>query len=107
VSVNEEKPKKLPQLECHPLSSMRVRIELLTSGIRAVLSCRLDISCSSPSQAAAAAQPPPPAASAAAAPAAATAAAASAASSSPFPSPSPRNSPLKARHVRRTVSALG
>ena len=30
VSVNEEKPRKLPQLECHPLSSMRVKIELLT-----------------------------------------------------------------------------
>jgi len=28
--VNEEKPRKLPQLECHPLSSMRVKIELLT-----------------------------------------------------------------------------
>ena len=34
---------------------MRVKIELLTSDIRAVLSCRLDISCSSPSQAAVAA----------------------------------------------------
>src|SRR6185369_10540719 len=55
VSVNEEKPRKLPQLECHPLSSMRVKIERLTSGIRAVLSCKLDISCSSPSQAAVAA----------------------------------------------------
>ena len=55
MSVNEEKPRKLPQLECHPLSSMRVKIELLTSGIRAVLSYRLDISCSSPSQAAVAA----------------------------------------------------
>ena len=31
VSVNEEKPRKLPQLECHPLSSMRVKIELLTA----------------------------------------------------------------------------
>jgi hypothetical protein len=30
VSVNEEKPRKLSQLECHPLSSMRVKIELLT-----------------------------------------------------------------------------
>jgi len=30
VSVNEEKPRKLPNLECHPLSSMRVKIELLT-----------------------------------------------------------------------------
>ena len=29
--VNEEKPRKLPQVHCHPLSSMRVRIELLTS----------------------------------------------------------------------------
>jgi len=28
--VNEEKLRKLPQLECHPLSSMRVKIELLT-----------------------------------------------------------------------------
>jgi len=28
--VNEEKPRKLPQVHCHHLSSMRVRIELLT-----------------------------------------------------------------------------
>ena len=28
--VNEEKPRKLPQVHCHPLSTMRVRIELLT-----------------------------------------------------------------------------
>ena len=32
MSVNEEKPRKLPQLECHPLSSMRAKIELLTDG---------------------------------------------------------------------------
>ena len=34
VSVNEEKPRKLPHLECHPLSSMRVKIELLTYVVR-------------------------------------------------------------------------
>ena len=28
--VNVKKPRKLPQVHCHPLSSMRVRIELLT-----------------------------------------------------------------------------
>ena len=32
VSVNEEKSRKLPQLKCHPLSSMRVKIELQTHG---------------------------------------------------------------------------
>ena len=95
VSVNEDKSENFPSSSVI-FSSMRVTIELLTSGIRAVLSCRLDISCSSPSQAA---QPLPAAASAAAA--------APAASPSPFPSPSPRSSPLEARHVRHTVSALG
>jgi len=31
LSVNEEKPRKLLQLKCHPLSSMKVKIELLTN----------------------------------------------------------------------------
>jgi len=37
VSVNEEKPRKLPQLECHPLSSMRVKIELLTDFTKLII----------------------------------------------------------------------
>ena len=36
MSVNEEKPRKLPHLECHPLSSMRVKIELLTAARRGI-----------------------------------------------------------------------
>ena len=76
----------------------RVRIQRLTSGIRAVVSCSLSISCSSPCPASQ--QPQLRVAAAPAAPV----------HSSPSSSEaalSPRSSPPVARHVRRAVSALG
>jgi hypothetical protein len=90
---------------------MRVKILLLTSGIRAVLSCSLSISCSSPSIAS---QQPLPAAEATAAaiPAAPAQPPSSVQTSSSLSDggSTPRSSsssPPAARHVRRTLSALG
>ena len=77
----------------------RVRIQRLTSGIRAVLSCSLSISCSSPLPAT---QQPQLRAAAPVAPAHSPAQT----SSSSEAALSPRSSPPVARHVRRAVSAL-
>jgi hypothetical protein len=88
------------------LLTPRARIQRLTSGIGAVLSCSLSISCSIPSPASLPAlyQPQP----AAAAPAAsAHASPVQTSSDSSEAALSPRSSPPVARHVRRTVSALG
>ena len=82
---------------------MRVRVSLLTSGIRAVLSCSLNISCSSPSHAS---LRPQPTAGTPAVPVHPSSPAQTSSSSSEAAS-SPRSSPPLARHVRRTVSALG
>ena len=77
----------------------RVRIQRLTTGIRAVLSCSLSISCSSslpaPQQPQLLAAVAPPAAPVHSSPSSSEAAL------------SPRSSPPVARHVRRAVSALG
>jgi len=77
----------------------RVRIQRLTSGIRAVLSCSLSISCSSSLPA-----PQQPQLLAAAAPPAAPVHSSPSSSEAAL---SPRSSPPVARHVRRAVSALG
>jgi hypothetical protein len=82
---------------------MRVRIQLLTSGIRAVLSCSLNISSSSPSHASLG---PQLAARTPIVPAHPSSPAQTSSSSSEAAS-SPRSSPSLARHIRRTVSALG
>jgi hypothetical protein len=82
---------------------MRVRVLFLTSGIRAVLSCSLNISCSSPSHAFIG---PQPAAGTPAVPAHPSSPTQTSSSSSEAV-PSPRSSPPLARHVRRTVSVLG
>jgi hypothetical protein len=47
----KNKSEKLPQLLVLSSLLMRVRVQLLTSGIRVILSCSLNISCSSPSHA--------------------------------------------------------
>jgi hypothetical protein len=82
---------------------MRVRVLFLTSGIRAVLSCSLNISYSSPSHASLG---PQPAAGTPAVPAHPSSPAQTSSSSSEAAS-SPRSSPALAHHVRKTVSALG
>ncbi|PVH64550.1 hypothetical protein PAHAL_2G300600 [Panicum hallii] len=82
---------------------MRVRVSILTTGIRAVLSCTLNISCSSPSHTSLS---PQPGAGTPAIPAHPSSSAQTGSSSSEAAS-SPRSSPPLARHVRRTVSALG
>jgi hypothetical protein len=81
---------------------MRVRVLFLTSGIRAVLSCSLNISCSSPSHASLVSQP------AAETPAVPThpSSPAQMSSSSSEAASSPRSSLPLACHVRRTVSTL-
>jgi hypothetical protein len=81
---------------------MRVRVLFLTSGIRAVLSCSLNISCSSPSHASLG---PQPAAGRLAVPAYPSSPAQTSSSSSE--AASSHVAPPLARHVRRTVSALG
>jgi hypothetical protein len=81
---------------------MRVRVLFLTSGIRAVLSCRLNISCSSPSHASLG---PQPAAGTPVVPAHPSSPAQTSSSSSEA-APSHVAAPPLARHVRRTVSAL-
>jgi hypothetical protein len=83
--------------------SMRVRVRFLTSGIRAVLSCSINISCSSPSHASLS---PQPAAGTPAVPAHPSSPAQTSSSSSETAS-SPRSSPPLVHHVRRTVSVLG
>jgi hypothetical protein len=82
---------------------MRVKVLFLTSGIRTVLSCSLNISCSSPSHASLG---PQPAVGTLAVPAHPSSPAQTSSSSSEA-APSPRSSPPLACHVRRTVSALG
>jgi hypothetical protein len=82
---------------------MRVRVLLLTSGIRAVLSCSLNISCSSPSHASLGPQPTAGTSVVPAHPSSPT----QTSSSSSEATPSPRSSPPLARHVRITVLALG
>ncbi|RLM66639.1 hypothetical protein C2845_PM16G02100 [Panicum miliaceum] len=82
---------------------MRVRVSILTTGIRAVLSCSLNISCSSPSHASFS---PQPGAGTPVVPAHPSSPAQTGSSSSEAAS-SPRSSPPLARHVRRTVLALG
>jgi hypothetical protein len=82
---------------------MRVRVLFLTSGLRAVLSCSLNISCSSPSHASLG---PQPTAGTPTVPAHPSSPAQTSNSSSESAS-SPRSSPPLARHIRRTVSALG
>jgi hypothetical protein len=49
--------RKLPQLLVSSFLSMRVRVLFLTSGIRAILSYNLNISCTSPSHASLGPQP--------------------------------------------------
>jgi hypothetical protein len=82
---------------------MRVRVLFLTFGIRAVLSRGLNIFCSSSSHASLGPQPTAgtPAVSAHPSSPAQTGSNSSEAASSP------RSSPPLARHIRRTVSALG
>jgi hypothetical protein len=82
---------------------MRMRVLFLTSGIRAILSCSLNISCSSPSHASLGPQPAAGTPVVPAHPSSLT----QASSSSSEAAPSPCSSPPLARHVRRTVSALG
>jgi hypothetical protein len=82
--------------------SMRVRVLFLTYGIRAVISCSLNISCSSPSHASLG---PQPTAGTPAIPAHPSSPAQASSNSSEAAS-SPHSSPPLARHVRRTVSAL-
>jgi hypothetical protein len=82
---------------------MRVRVMFLTSGIRVVLSCSLNVSYSSPSHASlgpqlAAGTPDVPAH---------PSSPAQTSSSSSEAASLPCSSPPLARHVRRTVSALG
>ncbi|KAK8462080.1 hypothetical protein SEVIR_1G142601v4 [Setaria viridis] len=81
---------------------MRVTVQILTTGIRAVLSCSLNISCSQPSPATFRPQPvaEAPAVPAHSSPSTQTSGSSSEAASSP-------RSPPVARYVRRTVSALG
>jgi hypothetical protein len=81
---------------------MRVRVLFLTSGIRVVLSCNLNISCSSPSHAS---LDPQPATGTLAVPAHPSSPAQLSSSSSEASS-SPRSSPPLARHVHRTISPL-
>jgi hypothetical protein len=78
--------------------SMRVRVQLLTSDIRAVLSCSINIVCSSPSHASLGPQPAVPALSSSPA---------QMSSSSSEAASFPRSSPPLACHVQRTVSTLG
>jgi hypothetical protein len=82
---------------------MRVRVLFLTSGIRAVLSCSLNISCSSPSYASLG---PQPAAGTPAVPVHPSSPAQTSSSSSEATSSHVAAPPL-ARHIRRIVSALG
>jgi hypothetical protein len=82
---------------------MRVRVLFLTSGIRAILSCSLNISCSSPSHASLG---PQPAAGTPVVPAHPSSPTQTSNSSFEI-APSPRSSPPLARHVQRTVSAIG
>jgi hypothetical protein len=83
--------------------SMRVRVQLLTSSIRAVLSCSLNISCSSPFHASLG---PQPAAGTPTVPVHPSSPAQMSCCSSKTSSSS-RSSPPLARNVRRTVLALG
>jgi hypothetical protein len=99
----EKQTRKLPQLLVSSSLSMRVRVLFLTSGIRAVLSCSLNISCSSPSHASLGPQPAAGTSTVPAHPSSPT----YMSSSSSEAAPSPRRSPPLARHVRRTVLALG
>jgi hypothetical protein len=82
---------------------MRVRVSILTTGIRAILSCTLNISCSSPSHASLS---PQPGAGTLAVPAHPSSPAQTGSSVSEAAS-APRSSPPLARHVRRIVSELG
>jgi hypothetical protein len=82
---------------------MRVRVMFLTSGIRVVLSCSLNISCSSPSHASLG---PQPVAGTPAVPAHPSSPTQTSTSSSEAAS-SLCSSPPLAHHVQRTVSALG
>jgi hypothetical protein len=82
---------------------MRVRVLFLTSGIRVVLSCSLNISYSSSSHAS---QGPQQATGTPAVPAHPSSPTQTSSSSSEA-APSPCSSPPLARHVRRIVSALG
>ena len=95
-------PSVILSMRVRILLSPRARVQRITSGIRAILSCSLSISCSSPSPAS---QQPQPVA--AAAPAAPAHSSPETGSSSSEAASSPRNSPPVARHVRRAVSALG
>jgi hypothetical protein len=83
--------------------SMRVRVLFLTSGIRAVLSCSLNISCPSPSHTSLS---PQPTAGTPVVPAHPSSPAQMSNNSSEAAS-SPHSSPPLARHVRRTVLTLG
>jgi hypothetical protein len=98
----EKQTRKLPQLLVSSSLSMRVRVLFLTRGIRAVLSCSLNISCSSPSHASLGPQPAAGTPTVPAHPSSPT----YMSSSSSEAAPSPRRSPQLARHVRRTVLAL-
>jgi hypothetical protein len=82
---------------------MRVRVLFLTFGIRAVLFCSLNISCSSPSHASLS---PQPAVGTPVVPTHSSSPAQTSSSSSEAAS-SPRSSLPLACHVRRTVSTLG
>jgi hypothetical protein len=83
--------------------SMRVRVLFLTSGIRVVLFCSLNISYSSPSHTSLGPQPAVGTPVVPAHPSSPT----QTNSSSSEAAPSPRSSPPLARHVRRIISALG
>jgi hypothetical protein len=82
---------------------MRVRVLLLTIGIGAKLSCKLNISCSSPSHA----SPCPQLEAGSSIVPTHPSSPAHTSNSSSKAASSPRRSPSLARHVRRTVSALG
>ena len=85
-------PSVILSMRVRILLSPRARIQRLTSGIRATLSCNLSISCSIPSPASLPAPQQPPV---------------QTSSCLSEATLSPRSSSPVARHVRRTVSALG
>jgi hypothetical protein len=103
MALCEKQTRKLPQLLVSSSLSTRVRVLFLTSGIRVILSCSLNISCSSPSHGSLG---PQPAAGTPVVPAHPSSPAQMSSSSSEAAS-FPRSSPSLARHVRRTVSVLG
>jgi hypothetical protein len=103
MTLCEKWTRKLPQLLVSSSLSMRVRVMFLTFGIRAVLSCNLNISYSSPFHASLG---PQPAAGTPAVPAHPSSPAQMNSNSSEAAS-SPCSSPPLARYVWMIVSTLG